>query len=206
VENLEMSQTPEKPVILIVDDQPENIRMLMEVLKDEYATIPATSGEAALEKIGAGTLPDLVLLDIMMPGIDGYEVCRQLKANPETRHIPVIFITAISEVMDATKAFDLGAVDYVAKPFHPPTVKARVNTHISFSQTLADLKAALAQVRTLRGMLPICSNCKKIRDDKGYWNQLETYLSNHSEAVFSHGICPECLKKYYPEFPIEDED
>lgn len=201
-----MPLTSEKPVILIVDDQPENIHMLMEVLKDEYATIPATSGEVALEKIGAGTLPDLVLLDIMMPGIDGYEVCRQLKANPETRHIPVIFISAISEVMDAAKAFDLGAVDYVTKPFHPPTVKARVNTHISFSQTLADLKAALAQVRTLSGMLPICSKCKKIRDDKGYWNQLETYLSKHSEAVFSHGICPECAEKYYSDMDLYGDD
>jgi CheY-like chemotaxis protein len=214
--NQKMNQkTPppaDKPNILIVDDQPENIRMLMEVLKDDYAVIPATSGDAALKKIdkikdktAAGTLPDLVLLDILMSGIDGYEVCRRLKADTDTRCIPVIFLTAISEAMDAARAFELGAVDYVTKPFNPVTVKARVHTHITLNRTLTELKSALAQVQTLSGLLPICSYCKKIRDDKGYWNQLEAYLSDHSDAKFSHGICPDCQKKYYPQLTLEDD-
>lgn len=118
--------------IMIVDDTHDNIRILMETLKDTYKLQAATSGERALEMLQSGAhLPDLILLDILMPGIDGYEVCRRLKDNDDTRHIPVIFVTAISEVMDETKGFRLGAVDYITKPFHPPIVKARVQAHIN---------------------------------------------------------------------------
>ncbi len=194
-----MNQPDERAKILIVDDQPENIRMLMELLRDDYATIPATSGEAALEKANEEPGPDLILLDIIMGGIDGYEVCRRLKTSPQTQAIPVIFISAVSEAMDAAKAFDLGAVDYVMKPFNPATVKARVKTHIKLNSTLQELKDALAKVRTLSGLLPICSNCKKVRDDQGYWNQIEVYIDQHSDASFSHGICPECTELLYPE-------
>jgi PleD family two-component response regulator len=194
-----MNSSDERAKILIVDDLPENIRMLMELLKDDYATIPATNGDAALKKIMEGSKPDLILLDIMMPGIDGYEVCRQLKASPESQTIPVIFISAISEVMDAAKAFELGAVDYITKPFNPATVKARVKTHIKLSRTMEELKDALSKVKTLSGLLPICSNCKKVRDDQGYWNQIEVYVGQHSEASFSHGVCPECTELLYPQ-------
>jgi PleD family two-component response regulator len=193
-----MKDSDSRAKILIVDDQPENIRILMEVLKAEYATIPATSGEAALKKAMEEPPPDLVLLDILMPGIDGYEVCRRLKANPQTQSIPVIFITAISEVMDAAKAFELGGVDYVTKPFNPGTVKARIQTHIQLSQTMKALKEALNKVKVLSGLLPICAHCKKVRDDKGYWNQIEAYIDAHSEVKFSHGICPDCKEKLYP--------
>lgn len=193
-----MNTSENRPTILIVDDLPENIRMLMELLKDDYATIPAIGGEAALEKAKAEPKPDLILLDILMPDIDGYEVCRHLKDDPELKPIPVIFVSAISEAMDAAKAFDLGAVDYVMKPFNPATVKARVKTHIQLSQTMRDLKDALSKVKTLSGMLPICANCKKVRDDKGYWEQIEVYIDQHSDAKFSHSICPECTEVLYP--------
>jgi PleD family two-component response regulator len=183
--------------ILIVDDQLENIWILTEVLKAEYATVPASSGEAALKKAMEEPAPDLILLDILMPGIDGYEVCRRLKDNPQTQGIPVIFITAISEVMDAAKAFELGGVDYVAKPFNPVTVRARIQTHIQLSRTMKALKQALDKVKVLSGLLPICANCKKVRDDKGYWSQIEAYLDTHSEVTFSHGICPDCREKLY---------
>ena len=192
-------KTDDRAKILIVDDQPENIRMLMELLKRDYATVPATSGEAALKKGMDPPSPDLVLLDIMMPNLDGYEVCRRLKGHPATEHIPIIFITAISEAMDAAKAFDLGAVDYITKPFNPATVKARVKTHIQLSRTMKDLKEALSKVKQLSGLLPICSHCKKVRDDRGYWKQIEVYIDQHSEASFSHSLCPECTRKLYPE-------
>ena len=194
-----MSTNEERAKILIVDDQPENIRMLMELLKDDHATIPAISGDIALQKAVEEPMPDLILLDIMMPGIDGYDVCRKLKADPKSEPIPIIFISAISEAMDAAKAFELGAVDYIMKPFNPATVKARVKTHIQLSRTLHKLKKALSEVKTLSGLLPICANCKKIRDDKGYWNQIEEYIDRHSDASFSHSVCPECMKRLYPE-------
>lgn len=197
-----MNATDSRTRILIVDDQPENIRMLMEVLKDEYATIPATNGEAALKKALGEPPPDIILLDILMPGIDGYEVCCRLKNQAQTRDIPVIFITAISEVMDAARAFEVGAVDYVTKPFNPVTIRARIQTHVQLSRTMKALQDALAKVKLLSGLLPICSHCKKVRDDKGYWNQIESYIDEHSEARFSHGICPDCVKELYPKLPV----
>ena len=194
-----MSDRSPKPKLLIVDDLPENVRMLIELLKDEYATIPATNGETALKKARQEHKPDLILLDIIMPGMDGYDVCRQLKQDEQTRRIPVIFITAVSEVMDEAKGFSLGAVDYVTKPFNPITIKARIKTHIELANTLKRLQDALAKVKKLSGMLPICAQCKKVRDDKGYWKQIELYIDEHSEASFSHGLCPDCLQHLYPD-------
>ncbi len=126
--------------VLIVDDAPANIYLLMEILKSDYATIPATSGEAALEKIEGGLRPDLILLDIMMPGIDGYETCRRLKADKKTRDIPVIFISAATESMRDAKAFEVGAADYVSKPFEAATVKVRVRHQIKLRRVIQELK------------------------------------------------------------------
>lgn len=120
-----------KPVVLIVDDAPANIHVLLPLLKNEYRVLVATSGEKGLALATGKVRPDLILLDIMMPGIDGYEVCRRLKANPVFREIPVVFITAMSEVENETRGFDLGAVDYITKPFSPPIVQARVRTHVT---------------------------------------------------------------------------
>ncbi len=134
------SSQSKKSKILIVDDLSENVRMLIETLKDDYATIPATSGEAALEKCQADSLPDLILLDILMPGIDGYEVCRRLKDNEKTKEIPVIFITGVSESLDDAMAFSLGAADYITKPFNVATVKARVKNQIELRNAIAELR------------------------------------------------------------------
>ncbi len=188
--------------ILIVDDDEQfNIKILTEFLQDDYKIMAAKSGEQALKIISGPNPPDLILLDIIMPDMDGYEVCQKIKANEKNKHIPIIFVTAVSEAMDAAKAFDLGAVDYVTKPFNPVTVKARVNTHIQLSSTMQALQTALKKVKKLSGLLPICAQCKKIRDDKGYWNQVESYLQLHSEAVFSHGLCPDCSEEFYGNKP-----
>ncbi len=135
-----MNNQGKKPKILIIDDMAVNIRMLIEILKDEYATIPVKSGEAALRKAQIHPLPDLILLDIIMPDMDGYEVCRRLKEDEHTRDIPVIFISAMSEAMDNAKAFELGAVDYVSKPFNPVSVRARVRTHIKLRRAMLELE------------------------------------------------------------------
>jgi putative two-component system response regulator len=120
----------EKQTILVVDDTPENLRLMSGVLKDDYKTKIANNGERGLELAAALPPPDLILLDIMMPGIDGYEVCRRLKADPATAEIPVIFLTAKVEVEDEQKGFDVGCVDYITKPISPPIVLARVKTHL----------------------------------------------------------------------------
>jgi len=116
--------------IMVVDDTEANIDILVETLADDYKVSVAMDGESALEDIKIN-IPDLILLDVMMPDMDGYEVCRHLKADPQTRDIPIIFVTAKSEESDETKGLDMGAVDYITKPFSPPIVQARVKTHLT---------------------------------------------------------------------------
>ncbi|NWH05915.1 diguanylate cyclase [Desulfobacter latus] len=116
--------------ILIVDDERYNIKVLSELLREEYKIMAAKSGEMALNAVHGPNPPDLILLDVMMPGLTGYEVCRKLKADPRTMHIPVIFVTALDATDEEAKGFELGAVDYIFKPFKPVIVKARVRTHI----------------------------------------------------------------------------
>lgn len=119
-----------KPTLLVVDDSPDNLTLLNELLKDDYKVKLANSGEKALKLAQSGKLPDLILLDIMMPVMDGFEVCRQLMLSPATWHIPVIFLTAKVSVEDEKRGFDLGAVDYITKPISPPIVMARVKNHL----------------------------------------------------------------------------
>ncbi len=192
--------------ILIVDDERFNIKTLTEFLHEDYKIMAAKNGDQALKALEGEILPDLILLDIIMPGIDGYEVCKKLKENPRTQNIPIIFVTAVSEIEDAARGFQAGAVDFIKKPLNPVMVKARVDLHIKLHKTMQELKNALAEVKTLSGLLPICMHCKKIRDDSGYWNQIETYFEQHSDAEFSHGICRECAEKYYPDMGIYDDD
>src|SRR5215470_11936408 len=130
-------------LILIVDDTPTNIGVISGALKDSYRTKIATNGEKALALAGAEEKPDLILLDIMMPGMDGYEVCTRLKADPATREIPVIFLTGQTGAEDETRGFEVGAVDYVHKPFSPAVVKARVHSHILLREARAQLAAQL---------------------------------------------------------------
>lgn len=120
-----------KPTVLVVDDTPSNIDILLETLGGEYEIMVALDGETALEHVMKKT-PDIVLLDIMMPVMDGYEVCRKLKNNPATSDIPVIFVTAMNESVNEEKGLELGAIDYIIKPFSPAIVRARVKNHIMF--------------------------------------------------------------------------
>lgn len=122
-----------KPTILIVDDVHENLHVLLNILRQEYAVLAATSGEKALEIARHAPAPDLILLDVMMPEMDGYQVLECLKNDPETREIPVIFVTAAAESCDEAKGIKLGAADYVIKPVIPETLLARVQTHLQLS-------------------------------------------------------------------------
>jgi putative two-component system response regulator len=131
--------------ILIVDDTPSNIHVLMEALKDDYAIIVATSGPKALTLAAGPTPPDLILLDVMMEGMDGYEVCRRLKADVRTQSLPVIFVTTLSQTEDEALGLDLGAVDYITKPINPAIVKARVRNHLELKAHRDNLEQLVAE-------------------------------------------------------------
>ena len=143
-----MSLTPDQKLILIVDDTPINIGVISGALKNSFATKVATSGERALAIASGKEKPDLILLDVMMPEMDGYEVCRRLKANPDTRDIPVIFLTSQTEAEDETKGFEVGAVDYIHKPFSAAVVKARVRTHLMLREAHAQIARQLVEINT----------------------------------------------------------
>ena len=140
-----MSSLLPKQCILVVDDSPENIDLLSEVLRDEYRIRVATSGEKALKIVYSDEPPDLILLDIMMPGISGLEICRRLKSNPDRRRIPVIFVTAMTSVDDERRGLETGAVDYITKPISPPIVKARVRTHLALYDQSRELERMVFQ-------------------------------------------------------------
>ncbi|MGB8799739.1 MAG: SpoIIE family protein phosphatase [Candidatus Acidiferrales bacterium] len=141
-----MTQPSAKKTILIVDDTPINIGVISGALKDSFATKVANSGEKALAIASGKDKPDLILLDILMPEMDGYEVCRRLKANPDTRDIPVIFLTSQTEAEDETKGFEVGAVDYIHKPFSAAVVKARVRTHLMLREAHAQIARQLVEI------------------------------------------------------------
>jgi sigma-B regulation protein RsbU (phosphoserine phosphatase) len=135
-----------KPKVLIVDDAPENIQVLMGTLKNQYAIVAATSGEKALKLAVAEPQPDLILLDIMMPGMDGFEVCQRLKTDASTCEIPVIFLSALDDTVNKVKGFSIGAVDYISKPFHPEEVLVRVNTHLTIYRLSQEVQAQRDQL------------------------------------------------------------
>ncbi|ODC05507.1 hypothetical protein BFW38_14900 [Terasakiispira papahanaumokuakeensis] len=145
-----LTNTLARPRLLIVDDQTVNIRVLHEIFNELYDVFMATSGESALQQVTRFP-PDLILLDVMMPGIDGLEVCRRLKASEETAHIPVIFITAHHQVDDELAGFEAGAVDFISKPINPVIVKVRVNTHMALKRQ-SDLLKSIAMVDGLTGV------------------------------------------------------
>lgn len=135
-----MNDQIEKRAVLVVDDTPANIQILMETLKDDYRIIAAVNGKRALQLAASTPPPDIILLDVMMPEMDGYEVCAKLKADAKTRDTPIIFITAMNDAQDETKGLELGAVDYITKPFSQAVVLARVKSHLELKQAREILK------------------------------------------------------------------
>ncbi len=179
-----------KPLVVLVDDNPENLQVLGSILeKFNYDPAFFQDGPNALKFIRKEE-PDLILLDIMMPEMDGYEVCQKLQKNGITKNIPIIFLTAKTTTEDLVKGLDLGAVDFISKPFIPAELIARIKTHLA-------LKYARDEIHTLRGIIPVCAKCKNIRDNEGLWSNFENYIEEHSEAMFSHGLCPGCEKELY---------
>ena len=207
--------------ILIVDDSVDNCFLFKYILENAGYADVLTAGSAhdAFKVLGmenpseADSVVDLILMDIMMPEMDGIEACRQIKSVERLRDIPIIMVTARTEEKDIEDAFSVGAMDYITKPLRGIELLVRSRSALSLKKEIdrrknreqellnlnRELKNSIETIKTLRGLIPICANCKKIRDDKGYWNQIESYIQKHSEAEFSHGICPECARKLYPE-------
>jgi len=197
--------TIEQTSILIVDDRYENLLVLEAWLADfDLNIVKAGSGDEALERLLEQDFA-LVLMDVQMPGMDGFETAELMRGIERTKKVPIIFVTAASkEDIHIFKGYEAGAVDYLLKPLNPQILQSKVSVFVRLHQqsrelqkTIADLSMALGEIKTLRGILPICSHCKKIRDDKGYWNQIEGYIQKHSDAEFSHGMCPECSDELY---------
>ena len=194
--------------ILIAEDDLTSRNMLAAVLrKSDYEVVETADGAAAWEALSQPDAPTVAILDWMMPQMDGLEVVRLVRARETERPPYLIMLTTKGAKTDIIAGLDAGANDYLAKPFDPGELRARVEVgrrmlelQDALSDKILELRHALEHIRTLQGILPICSFCKKIRDDQGYWSQVEAYLGRHSEARFSHGICPECYKKNYADW------
>jgi PleD family two-component response regulator len=205
--------------ILIVDDQPANLQMIQLALEEKgHRVFAVTSGREALE-LAEKIIPDVVVLDILMPDLNGFETCHKLKEMSVLASIPVIFITARDDDEAMIQGYEEGGVDFIAQPFHKHELQLRVQCHLEIGQLKQEmlqknhelqergqqLREALANVKTLKSLLPICAHCKQVRDDQGYWQQIETYIHKHTDTMFSHGICPDCMRTYYPGFCDPEE-
>jgi sigma-B regulation protein RsbU (phosphoserine phosphatase) len=189
--------------ILVAEDDAVTRALLERTLNSwGFQVMPVADGDQAWKAIETDDPPLLLILDWMMPGTDGLEVCRRLRRVYPDRPTYSILLTAREGRSDLIEGLNAGANDYIAKPFDCAELRARVEVGarvIKLQKTLSDrvneLQEALSRVKQLQGLLPICAYCKKVRDDQNYWQQVEHYISQHSEARFSHGICPDCFKK-----------
>ncbi len=190
--------------ILVADDEPISRRLLeTHLARWGYEVVGATDGAEACRVLERDDAPPLAIIDWMMPELDGLEVCRKIRAVPRNPATYIILLTVRDSGGDVVQGLDAGADDYVTKPFDREELRARVQVGVrvvalqtKLTERLADLEDALANLKRLQGLLPICSYCKKIRNDRNYWQQVETYISERSEAQFSHGICPDCYQKF----------
>ena len=188
--------------ILVADDDPVARHIARKMLSDwGYAVEVRNDGAAAWELLRQADAPSLVLLDWIMPHMDGLEVCRQLRAISTPCPTYIILVTVKGQHSDIVTGLDAGANDYITKPFHREELRARIQVGervIELQRRLVsrvqELEDALTRVKQLSGLLPICAYCKKIRDDQHYWQQVETYVTEHTDVQFSHGICPDCYE------------
>jgi DNA-binding response OmpR family regulator len=193
--------------ILVADDDPVANRLLtITVSRAGYEVLSVADGEAAWSALEKEDAPRIAILDWMMPGLDGPEICRRVRERANGRYRYLLLLTARSETDDLVAGLAAGADDFLRKPFDPAELEARlrvgqriVSLEESLRARVAELEQALAHVRQLQGLLPICMFCKKIRDDRDSWQKIESYISEHTDAQFSHSICEDCLREHYPE-------
>ena len=205
---------------LVIDDSPDMRNLIQTILTTKGQTEVLTASSAhdafrhlAIEDHESGDAAiDLILMDIMMSDMDGISACQRIKAVERLREIPIIMVTGRTDSEDVRAAFAAGAMDYITKPLNSVELLARVSSALALKRAIdirkarerelverhQQLEQALKEVKVLRGFIPICFHCKKIRDDQGDWHTIETYIKTHSELDFSHGLCPECTDKRFP--------
>ncbi|MEE9218412.1 MAG: response regulator [Acidobacteriota bacterium] len=187
---------------MIADDDALSRRILEEALREwGHEVTVAWDGEQAWSILAEPESPRLAILDWIMPGLDGVEVCRRTRRLEQPLPHYLILLTSKGNKKDVVQGFDAGADDYITKPFDCEELRARVQAgarilelQAALSQRARELEETLSELKRLEGLLPICSYCKKIRNDRNYWQSVESYLGEHSEARFTHGICPDCYE------------
>jgi len=193
--------------ILIAEDEATS-RRLLEILLRKWGhdVVVTRHGREAWEAFQADDPPPMAILDWMMPGLDGVEICRRIRRMTSAPPVYLILLTARGQKEDTVLGLEAGANDYITKPFDPAELRARIEVGrrvVELQSALAgrvrDLQDALDHVQLLQGLLPICMYCHRIRDDHDTWRKLEEYIESHSDAHFSHGLCPECLAEHHPD-------
>jgi CheY-like chemotaxis protein len=194
-----------KTNILYIEDNPDDLAIIDEMLEEKfdmaYSLAHADLLATGLERLGQGGV-DIILLDLSLPDSHGFTTFQEVKKG--AKNLPVIVMTGLDDETTARKAVQEGAQDYLVKGQVTANLLMRaIRYAIEREKLVVKLRESLEQIKTLRGFIPICASCKKIRNDQGFWQQVEVYVSNHTEAEFSHGICPGCIKTLYPEFADE---
>ena len=190
--------------ILVAEDEPVTLRILARALSEAgYEVQAVADGHAALKALRAADAPALAILDWVMPGLDGVEVIRMVRASPTTLAPYLIILTAKEELEDVVEALESGANDFVIKTHDIRELVSRVRVgarviglQAELARRAVEAEQALTHIKRLQGLLPICCYCKKIRNDQNYWQEIEQYVHDHTDADFSHGICPECYEKF----------
>jgi phosphoserine phosphatase RsbU/P len=196
--------------ILVAEDDAVTRRILETTLAGfGWDVVTAKDGNAAWEvfqTLKGKNAPEMAVMDWMMPGVEGIEICRRLRATPGFEFVYVILVTSRGDKEDLSEGLAAGANDYIEKPFDPRELEARVRVgermvrlQTSLSARVTELEEALEHVRRLQGLLPICSYCKKVRNEANYWEQVDSYLTSHLDLELTHGICPDCTEKLVKE-------
>ena len=188
--------------ILIAEDEPVSRRLLQKTLEQwGYEVVICEDGTSAWNALQEPDAPNIAVLDWMMPGMDGPEICRGVRESGAQRQPYLMLLTSRTRMQDVVAGLKAGADDYLTKPVDREELEARLSVAtrvVQLQQRLADrvneLEEAISRVRQLQGLLPICAYCKRIRDDQNYWTQVESYIAEHLDVRFSHGICPSCLE------------
>ena len=204
--------------VLVADDEATSRHLIQATLGGwGFEVLVAVDGCEALRVLQESSGPEIAMLDWMMPGIDGLEVCRRMRATMPNAATYIILVTARGGLENVVRGLEAGADDYITKPFDPRELRARLHVGVrivqlqrALTERFQELEDALKRVKQLQGLFPICSYCKKIRNDRNYWEQVDAYITSHSEAQFSHGVCPDCyeihLKPQLERLPNREEE
>lgn len=192
--------------ILVAEDDPTSRRLLeVSLARSGFTVVPVADGSEAWQALQSPGAPRLVILDWMMPGRDGIDICRELRSQQSDSYVYVLLVTTKARTEDIVAGLEAGADDYLTKPYDPHELRCRVANGVrilkleaQLASKIEELEQAVTHVKQLQGLLPICMYCKKIRDDQHTWHRVETYIENNSDAMFSHSLCEDCREEHYP--------